>query len=100
MLNRTPLASALALAFVVPFASPALAQNAAATPSSAAAAASVASAASAASAESAADSAPAGQGTLPAIAVSEQAIKQDFQAERATVGAKTPTALRLSLIHI
>ncbi|AOK56920.1 TonB-dependent receptor [Burkholderia stagnalis] len=79
MLNRTPLASALALAFVVPFASPALAQGVPASSSSAA------------RADAAAAAAP---DTLPTIAVSGQAVTQDFQADRASVGAKTPTALR------
>ncbi|RQR59646.1 TonB-dependent siderophore receptor [Burkholderia sp. Bp9125] len=75
MLNRTPLASALALAFVVPFASPALAQG-------------VPASSSATRADAAAPD------TLPTIAVSGQAVTQDFQADRASVGAKTPTALR------
>jgi catecholate siderophore receptor len=83
MLNRTPLASALALAFAVPFASTALAQSAPAPASSAQAAA-----------PTAASSATAEGSTLPAIAVSGQTDPQDFQAERSTVGAKTPTALR------
>ncbi|MFP6561185.1 TonB-dependent receptor [Paraburkholderia sp. B3] len=77
MLNRTPLASALALAFAVPFASTALAQSAPA-----------------AAAPAAASSAAAEGSTLPAISVSGQTDPQDFQAERSTVGAKTPTALR------
>ncbi|RQG99846.1 TonB-dependent receptor [Paraburkholderia dinghuensis] len=74
MLNRTPLASSLALAIAVPFASPAVAQTAPAV---------------AAASTPATDNA-----TLPAINVSASAAQQDFQAETATVGAKTPTALR------
>ncbi|WP_027796687.1 TonB-dependent receptor [Paraburkholderia acidipaludis] len=81
MLNRTPLASALALAFAVPFASTALAQSAPAS-------------APQATAPAAASSAAAEGSTLPAISVSGQTDPQDFQAERSTVGAKTPTALR------
>ena len=86
MLNRTPLASALALAFAVPFASSALAQSAPA--------AATAQAAAPAAAPAAASSATTEGSTLPAISVSSQADPQDFQAERSTVGAKTPTALR------
>ncbi len=76
MLNRTPLASALALVFAVPFACPALAQS---TPAVAPAAASQTSATDA---------------TLPAVSVSAQNAPRDFQADTSTVGAKTPTALR------
>ncbi|MFX1765473.1 TonB-dependent siderophore receptor [Paraburkholderia sp. A1RI-2L] len=82
MSNRTPLASALALVFAVPFASSALAQSAPV----------------AAQQSEAAPPAPAtDNATLPAISVSAQAPgqhNQDFQAETSTVGAKTPTALR------
>ena len=88
MLNKTPLVSALALAFAVPFATPVAAQTAPQT------AAPSASAASATTAATPTTSAPAGNGTLPTISVSGQAAQQDFQAERSTVGAKTPTALR------
>jgi len=132
MLNRTPLASALALAFALPFASPALAQSApAATAASTAtrtsastgnpaaaqpalavqtgqtAQAAQAQAQTAQTAQSAqtaqtAQTAQASQSaapatdnaTLPTISVSSQNDDQDFQADRATVGAKTPTALR------
>ena len=84
MFNHTPLAIALALAFAVPFATPAIAQTAPQTapqPS--------APNAPAAPANTAAD-----QATLPTIGIAAQADHQDFQAERSTVGAKTPTALR------
>jgi catecholate siderophore receptor len=84
MFNHTPLAIALALAFAVPFATPAIAQTAPQTapqPS--------APNAPAAPANTAAD-----QATLPTIGIAAQAEQQDFQAERSTVGAKTPTALR------
>ncbi|WP_144158644.1 TonB-dependent receptor [Paraburkholderia sp. BCC1885] len=100
MFNKTPLATALALALSVPFAAPALAQTASSTPAQAAPAsgASGAAASGTISAAPAASAAPAGaaagNGTLPTIAVSGQAEQQDFQAERSTVGAKTPTALR------
>ncbi|NLP62719.1 TonB-dependent receptor [Paraburkholderia sacchari] len=91
MSNRTPLASALALVFAVPFASSALAQSApvAAQRSEAA---SQTPPAPATPATPATDNA-----TLPAISISAQApgqSNQDFQAETSTVGAKTPTALR------
>ena len=79
MSNRTPLASALALVFAVPFASSALAQSAPV-------------AAQQSEATPATDNA-----TLPAISISAQApgqSNQDFQAETSSVGAKTPTALR------
>ncbi|MBB3261523.1 catecholate siderophore receptor [Paraburkholderia bannensis] len=85
MLIRTPLASALALAFALPFASSALAQSAPAVAASGAAATSAASKANAKADDN---------GTLPAVAVSAEAAAQDFQAEKSTVGAKTPTALR------
>ncbi|TDV04004.1 TonB-dependent receptor [Paraburkholderia caballeronis] len=80
MLNKTPLASALALAFAIPFATPVMAQTAP-QPSTPA---------------QATQSAPAAaeNSTLPTISVSGQAAQQDFQAEQSTVGAKTPTALR------
>lgn len=87
MLNRTPLASALALAFAVPFS--ALAQSAPTATQGTTQAAPAAVPASDAGA-----AAPAAGSTLPAISVSGQADAQDFQAERSTVGAKTPTALR------
>jgi len=84
MPNRTPFASALALAFALPIASPAVAQSARVDASPAAA--------------SPGDTAPAASSAvrdaLPTISVSGQAVQQDFQAERSTVGAKTPTALR------
>ncbi|QQJ99801.1 TonB-dependent siderophore receptor [Burkholderia ambifaria] len=85
MLNRTPFASALALAFALPIASPALAQSTSAEPSPTAAA-------------KPGDAPPAAtaaaRDTLPTISVSGQAVQQDFHAERSSVGAKTPTALR------
>ncbi|MBU7438902.1 TonB-dependent receptor [Paraburkholderia fungorum] len=81
MLNHTPLATALALAFAVPFATPAVAQTAPQT-------------ASQPSAQNAAANTGADNATLPTIGVAAQAEQQDFQAERSTVGAKTPTALR------
>ena len=77
MFNHTPLATALALAFAVPFASPVLAQTASSTP-----------------VQSSPSTKAADTTTLPAIGVAAQAEQQDFQAERSTVGAKTPTALR------
>jgi len=81
MLNHTPLATALALAFAVPFATPAVAQTAPQT-------------ASQPSPQNAAANTGADNATLPTIGVAAQAEQQDFQAERSTVGAKTPTALR------
>ncbi len=93
MFNHTPLATASALAFVVPFATPVLAQTA----PQAASQASAQPAPSAKAADSAADKAvtkAADNATLPTIGVAAQAEQQDFQAERSTVGAKTPTALR------
>ncbi|MGE8488195.1 MAG: TonB-dependent receptor plug domain-containing protein, partial [Paraburkholderia nemoris] len=81
MFTHTPLATALALAFAVPFATPAVAQTAP-------------QAASQPSAQNAPSSATADNATLPTIGVAAQAEQQDFQAERSTVGAKTPTALR------
>jgi catecholate siderophore receptor len=85
MLNRTPLASALALVFAVPFASPAVAQSTQSTQS-----AQVAQTGQAAATPPSTDNA-----TLPAISVSSSRDNtQDFQADRSTVGAKTPTALR------
>ncbi|WP_321946048.1 MULTISPECIES: TonB-dependent siderophore receptor [unclassified Paraburkholderia] len=96
MLNRTPLASALALTFAVPFATTALAQSAPAT--AAATAATAASGAAAAQSNQTFQTAQAesatNNATLPTISVSGQSDAQDFQAERSTVGAKTPTALR------
>jgi catecholate siderophore receptor len=77
MFNETPLATALALAFAVPFASPVLAQTASPSP-----------------VQSSPSTKAADTTTLPAIGVAAQAEQQDFQAERSTVGAKTPTALR------
>ncbi|HEV3432058.1 MAG TPA: TonB-dependent siderophore receptor [Paraburkholderia sp.] len=92
MLIRTPLASALALAFALPFASSALAQSAPAVAASGAAATPAAS--SQAGSQSNVKAKADDNGTLPAVAVSGQAEAQDFQAEKSTVGAKTPTALR------
>ncbi|WP_322054618.1 TonB-dependent receptor [Paraburkholderia bannensis] len=95
MLIRTPLASALALAFALPFATSALAQSAPAVAASGAAATSATPATSSQAASQANTRAKADDnGTLPAVAVSGQAAPQDFQAEKSTVGAKTPTALR------
>jgi catecholate siderophore receptor len=90
MLNHTPLATALALAFAVPFATPALAQSAPQSASQPAASSSPANAQ-----NNAQSNAPAADAqTLPTIGVQSQAVEQDFQADRASVGAKTPTALR------
>ncbi|MFX1675885.1 TonB-dependent siderophore receptor [Paraburkholderia sp. A2WS-5] len=100
MSNRTPLASALALVFAVPFASSALAQSApvAAQQSEAAPPARATPPTRATPATPPAPATPAtDNATLPAISVSAQAPgqhNQDFQAETSTVGAKTPTALR------
>ena len=93
MFNKTPLATALALALSVPFASSALAQTAASTSAQAAPPGASSNASSSASSD-ASSSAASTNSTLPAIAVSGQAVQQDFQAGRSTVGAKTPTALR------
>ncbi|KXU84853.1 TonB-dependent receptor [Paraburkholderia monticola] len=90
MLNHTPLATALALAFAIPFATPAHAQSAPQGASQPAAASAPANAQ-----NSAQNTAPAAEGqTLPTIGVQAQAAQPDFQADTATVGAKTPTALR------
>jgi len=110
MFNKTPLVSALALAFAVPFATPAAAQTAPQTAVPSAGAASSTPAAAAATTVTTATPATtttttttpaagatttsAGNATLPTISVSGEAAPQDFQAERSTVGAKTPTALR------
>jgi catecholate siderophore receptor len=101
MLNKRPLATALALALAVPFATPVRAQTASSTPSQDAAQATpsgsssnVAPSAPANANANPNSNAPSGNGTLPTIAVSGQAVQQDFQAGRSTVGAKTPTALR------
>ncbi|RKR37188.1 TonB-dependent siderophore receptor [Paraburkholderia sp. BL17N1] len=85
MFNHTPLATALALAFAVPFATPAVAQTAPQTTSQPAAANASATTTTTVAADT---------GSLPTIGVAAQAEQQDFQAGRATVGAKTPTALR------
>jgi catecholate siderophore receptor len=87
MHNKTPLATALALALAVPFATSALAQSAAPASSQSAAPGSPD------PSTSASVNASANNGTLPAISVTSQA-QQDFQADTSTVGAKTPTALR------
>ena len=93
LFNKTPLATALALALAVPFSAPAVAQSAA--PAASADAAQAASTGAAANVPvSASANAPAHSGTLPTIAVSSQSVQQDFQAERSSIGAKTPTALR------
>ncbi|QQC66539.1 TonB-dependent receptor [Paraburkholderia ginsengisoli] len=93
MFNHTPLATALALAFAIPFATPAVAQTAPQTASQPAADKNPAN-----GSANAPTNAPTGtateSGTLPTIGVAAQAEQQDFQAERSTVGAKTPTALR------
>jgi catecholate siderophore receptor len=99
MFNHTPLATALALAFAIPFATPAVAQTA---PDAASQSAVDNATASTNANTNAATSAPAratratiaDSGTLPAIGVAAHAEQQDFQAERSSVGAKTPTALR------
>jgi catecholate siderophore receptor len=93
MFNKTPPATALALALAVPFTAPAFAQTASSTPSQGTTQATPAGGPSNESA-GASPSASSTNGTLPTIAVSSQADQQDFQAERSTVGAKTPTALR------
>ncbi|MGF6645983.1 TonB-dependent receptor [Paraburkholderia sp. GAS82] len=93
MFNKTPLATALALALSVPFAAPALAQTTATTPAQAAPSGASSNASPGVSPD-ASSSAASTSGTLPTIAVSGQGVQQDFQAERSTVGAKTPTALR------
>ena len=85
MFKHTPLATALALAFAIPFATPAVAQTAPQSASQPAADNTSANT----GANAVADS-----GTLPTIGVAAQAEQQDFQAERSSVGAKTPTALR------
>ncbi|CAM2138529.1 catecholate siderophore receptor [Paraburkholderia tropica] len=90
MLNRTPLASALALAFAVPIASPAFAQSAPV----AASAVSAAAPAGKNAGSNATTNATTDGATLPAVSVSADAPSQDFQAEKSSVGAKTPTALR------
>ena len=96
MFNKTPLATALALALSVPFAAPAFAQTAPSTPAQDTAQATPAGGSSNASpgASASAASTNGTNGTLPTIAVSGQTDQGDFQAERSTVGAKTPTALR------
>ncbi|HEY1611987.1 MAG TPA: TonB-dependent receptor plug domain-containing protein, partial [Paraburkholderia sp.] len=98
MLNKTPLVSALALAFAVPFATPVAAQTApqtvAAPSNGTTTATTVPSAPNAASAATVTTSNPAKSQTLPTVSVTSQAAPQDFQAERSTVGAKAPTALR------
>ncbi|MGA3251785.1 MAG: TonB-dependent siderophore receptor, partial [Paraburkholderia sp.] len=93
MFNKTPPATALALALAVPFTAPAFAQTASSTPSQGTTQATPAGGPSNESA-GASPSASSTNGTLPTIAVSSQADQQDFQAQRSTVGAKTPTALR------
>ncbi|WP_345815708.1 TonB-dependent siderophore receptor [Paraburkholderia sp. PREW-6R] len=85
MLKHTPLATALALAFAVPFATPAVAQTAPQAASQPSADTAPASAKPATNADGT---------TLPAVGVTARAEQQDFQPERSTVGAKTPTALR------
>lgn len=87
MLNRTPLARALALAFAIPFAPAAFAQPARAVVVPPLAAAS-------ATAGAQAPTVATPGTTLPTVAVSEHRTTQDFQAGQSSVGAKTPTALR------
>lgn len=97
MLNKTPLTSALALAFAVPFATPVAAQTisqTSASPPSGASATAAANPAAAASSGKDSKDGKDGNQTLPTISVSGAADPQDFQAERSSVGAKTPTALR------
>lgn len=100
MYNKTPLATALALALSVPFATSAFAQSAAPGSSQGAAPASAPTGSANASPGSSAaqpanpsSSQSSGNGTLPVISVSGQA-QQDFQADTSSVGAKKPTALR------
>lgn len=82
MLKRTPLAAAMTLAVAAPWATQSFAQVAPAqTPAD--------------TAQSIPPSPqPTDAPTLPAVTVTGQSSGQDFQAERSTVGAKTPTALR------
>ncbi|HEY4295406.1 MAG TPA: TonB-dependent receptor, partial [Paraburkholderia sp.] len=94
MFKHTPLATALALAFAVPFATPAVAQTAPQAASQPAAQPATQPAADNKSASGSTSAPTADNGTLPTIGVAAQAEQQDFQAERSTVGAKTPTALR------
>ncbi|WP_118178405.1 TonB-dependent receptor [Paraburkholderia phosphatilytica] len=90
MFEKTPLATAIALLCIAPIASTAFAQ--AASPGVAASAAQTAAAPAAASDASTAKTAS--DTALPAVVVSGASDRQDFQAERSSVGAKTPTALR------
>ena len=81
MLNKTPLASALAIAFALPFAAPAVAQTAPAVTSTQSAS------------STAAKGSPDKDTALPAVSV-VGTTQQDYQADTSNVGGKTPTQLR------
>jgi catecholate siderophore receptor len=84
MFNKKPLVTALTLAFAIPFAAPSIAQT---SPQ--------ASSQDTAQAAPPASSSASSEGvTLPAVTVTGQSDKQDFQADISSVGAKVPTALR------
>jgi catecholate siderophore receptor len=84
MFNKKPLVTALTLAFAIPFAAPSIAQT-----SPQASSQDTAQAAPPASSSASSDGV-----TLPAVTVTGQSDKQDFQADISSVGAKVPTALR------
>ena len=84
MFNKKPLVTALTLAFAIPFAAPSIAQT-----SPQASSQDTAQAAPPASSSTSSDGV-----TLPAVTVTGQSDKQDFQADISSVGAKVPTALR------
>jgi catecholate siderophore receptor len=84
MFNKKPLVTALTLAFAIPFAAPSIAQT---SPQ-------VSSQDTAQAAPPASSSASSEGVTLPAVTVTGQSDKQDFQADISSVGAKVPTALR------
>jgi catecholate siderophore receptor len=81
MPNKTPLASALAIAFTLPFATPAVAQTAPAATATQTAS------------NAAAKGSPDKDTALPAVSVVGTA-QQDYQADTSSVGGKTPTQLR------
>lgn len=101
MFDKKPLATAMALLCVTSAATHASAQTSSASAAAAPAGASgtrsttsTASATSTTSAQAKDSTQLASEGTLPAVVVSSATDQQDFQADRATVGAKTPTSLR------
>jgi len=94
MLNHTPLVTALALAFTVPFATPVVAQTAPQSALQPAASSAPANASTGAAATAQTNAAGADAQTLPTIGVQAQTVQPDFQTEHSSVGAKTPTALR------